>query len=142
MSPEQLRQKTRVYVGGMGRKLTKLRPDQGARLVDLRKAAGLSQADLAELVGESQQTIAYWEQIERPPRSDVLSKMAKALGVDVETILGETKAPRRLAGPVGKMRRVFEEVSKLPRRQQEQVVHFVSALIDQYKREARKDARP
>jgi hypothetical protein len=31
---------------------------------------------------------------------------------------------------------VFEEVSKLPRSQQEKVVEFVSALVAQYKRKA------
>ncbi len=138
---EDLCDKNLVYIGGMGRKLTKPRPEQGARLVELRKAASLSQTDLAELIGESQQTIANWEQSDKPPRSSVLPKMAGVLGVSIETILGNGKPARRRAGPVGKMQRVFDEVSNLPRRQQEQVVQFVSTLLEQYKREARKSAR-
>jgi len=38
--------------------------------------------------------------------------------------------------PVGKVRKLFEEVSELPRRQQEKVVEFVSALVEQYRRRA------
>ena len=32
----------------------------------------------------------------------------------------------------GKVHKVFEEVSKLPRRQQEKIVEVVSALVSQY----------
>jgi hypothetical protein len=33
------------------------------------------------------------------------------------------------------VRKVFEKVSKLPRKQQQRVVEFVSAFVEQYKRE-------
>jgi len=105
-------------------------------LVELRKAAKLTQTELAELVGESQTNIAYWEQSDKPPRSDVLPKLAEVLGVRVEHLLtAETLLVRR-GGPVGKARRVFEEVSRLPRREQNRVVEFVSALVSQYKAHA------
>ena len=35
-------------------------------------------------------------------------------------------------GPTGKEHKVFGEVSKLPRRQQEKIVEVVSALVGQY----------
>jgi len=112
------------------------RPKQGARLAALRRAAGLTQTELAQLVGESQQNIAFWEQSEKPPRSDVLPKLAKVLGVKIEQILeGELPQTRR-AGPVGKVQKIFEEVSTLPRKQQERIVETVSALVAQYKRGA------
>ena len=114
----------------------KVRPVQGERLRTLRAAAGLSQIELAELIGESQQNVAYWEQAEKPPRSDVLPKMAKALGVSVEEILGEPKTSRN-GGAKGKLRLVFDEVSRLPRRQQDKVVEIVTALVEQYKRSSR-----
>jgi len=34
------------------------------------------------------------------------------------------------------VQQLFREVAKLPRRQQDKVVEFVSAFIDQYKRKA------
>jgi transcriptional regulator with XRE-family HTH domain len=120
----------------MPRNLSKPRPRQGARLAELRRAANLSQAALARLVGESQQNVAYWEQSDKPPRSDVLPKLARVLGVSVEQLLDVKTPIARRNGPVGKVRKLFEEVSELPRRQQEKVVGFVSALVEQYKRQA------
>ncbi len=121
----------------MGRKLKKPRPEQGARLVAFRQAAGLSQAELAELVGEPQANIAYWERSAKPPRSDALPKLARVLSVSVDEILGDADAPvGHRAGPVGQVQKIFEEVRKLPRRQQLKVVDVVAALLDQYRRKA------
>jgi transcriptional regulator with XRE-family HTH domain len=135
-APEPGFSETRPYTPGMARKLERQRPRQGARLAALRRAAGLTQVELAQLVGEPQQNIAFWEQSEKPPRSDVLPKMAKVLGVRIEQILeGELPQTRR-AGPVGKVQKLFEEVSTLPRRQQDRILETVSALVAQYKRGA------
>lgn len=119
----------------MPRKLSRTRPVQGARLLALRRAAGLSQVELARLVGESQQNIALWEQSDKPPRSDVLPKIGKALGVSVEVLLNvDLPAQTRRPGPAGKVHKVFEEVSKLPRKQQDKIVDVVSAIVEDYKR--------
>ena len=82
-----------------------------------------------------QSKIAFWEQSEKPPRSDLLPKMADALGVTVAELLnvnGEMSIAKRSSRPPGKIRKVFEEVSKLPRRLQEHIVKVVSALDMQY----------
>jgi len=118
----------------MARKLSRPRPEQGARLAAYRRAAGLSQKELAELIGEPQQNISYWEQSDKPPRSDILDRLAKVLGVSVEQLVSGKAARGKRGGPVGKAQKVFEAVSRLPRRQQEKIVEFVSALIDQYER--------
>jgi transcriptional regulator with XRE-family HTH domain len=110
-------------------------------LLALRKRAGLSQMELARLVGVSQANVALWERSSKPPRSDVLGRLAKTLGVAVEDLLGgkldELKplAPRK-RGPVGKLQKAFEEASALPRRHQEKVVAIVTALVHEYRREA------
>jgi hypothetical protein len=61
--------------------------------------------------------------------------MARIFGVRVEALLN-TEADlgivERKSGPAGKVRKVFEAVSKLPRRQQEKIVEFVSAYVQQY----------
>jgi len=124
------------YNALVARHPSKPKPAQGAHLAALRKAAGLSQTELAKLVGERQQNIAFWEQSEKPPRSDVLPKLAAVLSVRVEQLLNPSAPPSRRSGPVSKMQKVFDEVTKLPRRQQDKVVEFVSALVDQYKRRA------
>jgi len=115
------------------------RPQQGALLLELRRRAALTQADLAEAVGVPQATIAFWEWSDKPPRSDVLPRMAKALGVDVEDIIVGGR-PRRVVaarpGPVGELQRVFEDVRTLPRRQQRKIIELVVAIVEQYKRKA------
>lgn len=51
----------------------------------------------------------------------------------VELLCEEVQIKRaRKSGPTGKMHKIFEEVSKLPRRQQEKIVEVVSALVSQY----------
>lgn len=120
----------------VGRKLQTPRPAQAAKLVALRKAAGLSQAELAKVVGVPQANIAYWERSEKPPRSDVLPKLADALGVSNAAILDvDAKAtPRTRAG--GQVQQAFDEVRRLPRRQQRKVVEFVFAFVNEHKRKA------
>lgn len=110
----------------------------GNRLAELRKAADLSQYELARYVAVPQPNIAFWEQSQKPPRSDVLPKMAEALGVTVEDLLivdspsAKARAAKSNGRPAGKVREVFDRVSKLPRRQQEHIVNWVSAYVSQY----------
>ncbi len=130
------------YSPPMGRKLRKPRPTQGARLLALRNAAGLSQTELARLVGETQANISFWERTDKPPRSDVLPKLAKVLGVSLEALLGDLAAPQKLPsltsapGPAGQVQRAFEEVRRLPRRQQQKIIDVVLAFVNEHKRKA------
>jgi transcriptional regulator with XRE-family HTH domain len=103
----------------------------GSSLRVLREAAGISQRELARQIGERQSNIQYWETTGKIPRSDVVAALAKSLGVTVEEVLGEPKA-RRSPAPGGKVRRVFEAVAKLPRRQQQKIVEVVEALVSQH----------
>lgn len=107
----------------------------------LRKAAGLTQKELAEAVGASQQSVAFWEKNARPPRADTLIKIAAALGVHADEVLGEGRqeaTARQLPhhGPAGIVVRTFEEVRALPRHQQLKVVELVQVLLVQYKKKA------
>lgn len=127
------------YNSGM-RKTVKPRSKQGQRLTEFRVQAGLSQYELARLIGEPQSNVAFWEQSEKPPRSEVLPILAKVLGVRVEELLnvnGHRIPGEKKSGPVGRVHQVFEEVSRLPRRQQEKVIEFVSAFVKQYSGEHR-----
>jgi hypothetical protein len=64
--------------------------------------------------------------------------MAKVLGVRVEDLIVEDP-PKTIAnrpGPVGEVQRVFEEVRRLPRKQQRKILEMVTAVVEQYKRKA------
>jgi transcriptional regulator with XRE-family HTH domain len=109
----------------------------------LREAAGLTQAELASRIGEKQTTLSLWERSGRPPRSDALPRLAKALGAPVEALLGEAAGDAPLApladtpGHAGALERAFDEVRKLPRRQQKRVLEVLLAVVHEYKRKAR-----
>jgi transcriptional regulator with XRE-family HTH domain len=98
----------------------------------LREAAGLSVRELARQIGESHTNVIYWERSGQIPRSDVLAPMAKALGVTVHDLLGEPK-PGRVVAPGGKLGQVFEQVSKLPRRQQQKVIEMAEGFLALHK---------
>jgi hypothetical protein len=85
-----------------------------------------------------QANIAFWEWIDKPPRSDLFPAMDKALGVRIEDLIvgSASKARANRPGPIGEVQRAFEEVRKLPRKQQRKVVEFVVAFVNELKRKA------
>jgi transcriptional regulator with XRE-family HTH domain len=101
-----------------------------SKLRALREAAGLSQRELARQIDERQSNVSFWERTGAHPRSDKLALIAQALGISVEELLGQDK-PRRAAAPGGKVRSVFSQVQRLPRRQQDKIVEVVEALLAQ-----------
>ena len=60
-----------------------------------REQANLSQGELGTLLGVTRQTIAAWEKGERAPSLEQLSKLARALNVPLDLLLGEVEE----AGP-------------------------------------------
>jgi transcriptional regulator with XRE-family HTH domain len=115
------------------------RPPQGAHLLALREAASLTQVDVAKALGVARANIAHWEWSERPPRAELLPKLADILGVRLHDLIVGAKTERALAsrpGPVGEVQKAFEEVRKLPRNQQRKIVDFVNAIVNEYKRKA------
>ena len=99
-----------------------------SRLRHLRDKAGISQRELARQIGERQSNIQFWETTGKLPRSDVLTPLAKTLGVTVEELLGQPK-PKRAQPAGGKLGQVFDRVSKLPRRQQQKVIEMAEGFL-------------
>jgi len=122
----------RAYIISMpgGRPKTRKGTEFGERLSKMRQSAGLTQTQLAEKVGVSQKVVTYWERESVGLKADQLILVAEALSVSVDSLLGRP-APKSKGGPVGKTRQVFEQVSTLPRRQQERITGVVEALIAQ-----------
>lgn len=104
---------------------------RGERFRSIRLAAGFSQAELAKQLGIHRSNIGFWENTGVIPRSDLLAPIANLLGVTVEELLGQDSPPRRSTAPAGKARQAFEAVTKLPRRQQDQILKVVEALVAQ-----------
>lgn len=116
----------------MARPLKQPRPPYGTHLAKLRADAGLTQTQLAEATGLSQSNIAFWERTDKPPRGEVLPVLAKALGVNVSKLLDqpETRQPKEPAAQ-GRAKKVFADLMKLPRRQQDKIIDVVNALVAQ-----------
>jgi transcriptional regulator with XRE-family HTH domain len=116
----------------MGRPANTHRTAFGERLFQARSKAGLSQAQVAEQLGISQQSFAGWERRETALKPDQLARLAEILGATVEHLLGGGATRPRGAGPVGKLRQVFERASKLPREQQKHVLRVVEDTLTAY----------
>lgn len=104
------------------------------RLRELREAKGISLRELARQIGEEHSNVRYWETSGNLPRSNVLIPMAKALGVTVEQLLGEEK-PSRVLSPGGRVRQLFEAVSKMPRNKQEMILKMLEPFVREHAKE-------
>ena len=101
----------------------------GERLCAVRQQRGYSQTQLAEMIGVTQQAYAGWERSTVALRPEDIARLAEALKVSTDELLGMDAKPKRKGGPVGKAQQVFETVSKLPRHQQQKIVSVVETLI-------------
>jgi transcriptional regulator with XRE-family HTH domain len=105
----------------------------GQRLAALRRAQGLTQRELAAKLGIRRELIDYYERRAPNPSLDFMERAAAALGVTVAELLGQAAGPEeKRSGPTGKMQRLFEQASELPRRQQEKVVAVLEAFVAQH----------
>lgn len=85
---------------------------------------------MAERLGISQPVVSDYERGAIRLHGELILKVAEILNVSADELLGkETNKPK--ARPTGKVQQVFEEVSNLPRRQQDKVIEFVSAFVRQ-----------
>jgi transcriptional regulator with XRE-family HTH domain len=106
-------------------------PPFGKRLAALRKAQGLSQQGLADLLGTTRNAVDYYERRALNPSIDLVQRCANALGVSPEAFLEEEPAKTRKPGPKSDLERRFEQVSKLPKNRQREILKVVDALLAQ-----------
>jgi transcriptional regulator with XRE-family HTH domain len=102
----------------------------GARIAELRKGSGITQVQLAKTMDVSQQTVASWEVGRRGVPVSALPALARALGVGVETLIGEKTNPTK-RGPTPKMQQQVERLSRLPKAQQRVVMQMLEGVLAQ-----------
>lgn len=129
---------TAAYDLGMqtGRPAKHPRTPFGERLHAARETAGLSQAQVAQKMGVAQNAYAAWERHPVALKPQQIEKLANLIGVSVEYFFGNATAKRQSGGPAGRLRRTFEEASKLPRHQQGKVAEFVEGFLSLYRTNA------
>ena len=62
------------------------------KLHEIRKEKNISQQELADMIGVNQGCISMYENGQRSPRLEIAAKIAAALGVTVDDLIGEKKA--------------------------------------------------
>ena len=110
--------------------------ETGSRIRDLRTAAGLSQEQLAELSSLNRVTIAKYEAGRVEPGAQALSRIADALDVSTDALLGRsddspetTKAPHTTP----QIRIVSSMMLDLSKEIQDQIVAIVDAVVTHQK---------
>jgi len=116
-----------VLMATGGRPAKSKRPDLGERIAAARERKGMSQCELAALLGVHQQSIAAWERKVSAIRSDTLIKLARALDVSADELLGLESSSHR--GPAGKLKKAFDQAARLPKRRQQRVVEMIDDMI-------------
>jgi len=99
----------------------------GTRLHAARVQAGLSQSQIAEALDITQPSYADWERRSVALKPDYLPKLAALLGVSVDYLVGAGTIKK--SEPASRARKVFEEVLKLPRKQQVKVVEMAEGFL-------------
>lgn len=107
----------------------------GAHIRQLRKDAGLSLRELARQIEVHPSNVSFWENNDKLPSSNILLKMADALSVSVEELLGKSPIEKNPL-KVGKMGNVLNELASLPRRQQQEILSTIEHLIAGHKAKA------
>jgi transcriptional regulator with XRE-family HTH domain len=100
----------------------------GDNMMLIRKKKGLSQADLGKLIGTSGDVIGRYERGDISPSIEVVSKLADALEVSVDYLIGKTtleldkQAVKRL-----------EDISKLPEDNKKFVLNLIDMALRDFK---------
>lgn len=96
----------------------------------LRKYQGITQAQLTEWLGVSQQTITAYEVGRRRIQVSALPNIARALGVSVEELIGESATPAK-RGPAPKLQQQLERITRLLKAQQRFVMQMIDTVLQQ-----------
>jgi transcriptional regulator with XRE-family HTH domain len=111
-------------------KKKKTQKDFNKRLSALRKSKGVTQAVFAEKIGISRRALAHYEtKAEKMPCGDVLIKMAVALDVSTDELLGKKSIQRNvISNKEARLINKLNAVLTLKRNDQKSVIRYIDAL--------------
>lgn len=98
----------------------------GPRIARIRQERGLSQTDLGERLGVSQRMMSHYEKGQTRIPAETLPKIAEALKVSVNELLGRTPVTRVLKNP--RLWKLMQKVDALPPKQQRVVVDMIKVF--------------
>lgn len=100
----------------------------GQRIAALRQQTGLTQAELAERLGIRQQVVATYENATRRLPSSMTLPLCDIFGVTLDQLFGVEQSKAK-PGRAPKLQRVFDEVSELPKSQQQRILGTVEDML-------------
>ena len=103
------------------------------RLAQIRKAKGISQYALADAAGISQRMVAHYETVIQNPNPDVVVRLAKALKVSADEIMG--LKPIKEKEPPLKNRKLLKRLKALdqmPPEDQKKIISHIDDLSAKY----------
>jgi transcriptional regulator with XRE-family HTH domain len=103
-----------------------------SNLRSLRQKAGLSLRELARRIDEQPTNVSFWERSGKLPRAELIVPIAQHLGVTVEELLGQPK-PRKAQPAGGRLGELFNEITGMPRRKQQQIAAMLEDAVTAHK---------
>lgn len=105
--------------------------DTGERIRELRKARGLNQEQLAELASLNRVTVAKYESGRIEPGAQALSRIADALEVSTDVLLGRSEeVPDPVPHPRTTEAKIISGgIDRLPKEQREQALNVMRAMF-------------
>ena len=101
----------------------------GSRIAALRKDAHITQVQLAKMLTVAQSTLNAYELGQRRVPVSALPVLAKALGVNLETLIGEPDQNAKKRGPAPRLQQHMEKISQLPKPQQRFVMQVLESVL-------------
>jgi transcriptional regulator with XRE-family HTH domain len=117
----------------MAKRLNAEGVDFGARLKALRKAAGFTQEELAQEIGVSRRMIAYYEGETEYPPTALLPKIAQALKISADELLGIAPVKKSSKPANSRLQRRLQQIETLAPNEKRQVLQVLDAFIERGK---------
>ena len=96
----------------------------GLRLATLRKEKKIAQGELAKIVGIHANVLGRYEREEAKPSIDMAAKLADALGVSLDFLIGKTDIEMDT-----ELRDKILTIQRLPNEEKKHVVFAIDAMI-------------
>jgi transcriptional regulator with XRE-family HTH domain len=101
----------------------------GKRLATLRKERGFTLVELADKVGVIQPIISDYERGRLRPHPDMLVRLAGALSISSDELLGIATTPKASPTINRRFLRRLQAVDNLPKRDQEALLRTIDAFL-------------
>jgi len=107
----------------------------GSRIAQARKQQGITQVQLSATLGIAQQTLAHYEGGRLRLPASLLPRLAQALQVAVQDLLGhQPGSGRAKRGPASRLEQQVEQIAQLPRAKQRFVIEILDTVLAQAQR--------